>query len=235
MGRSTDFVKFIISKEASPYQLEDVFFEITPNQLLTLRELITNVKKRRGNEWIDKFYRQTIETGRPFRASITAGTKFITQFLNQQATRAQLKKWAPLLAHGAQLGWNMFRQTGQPARSAQSKRSKPKKKAKTEPSTSLESDVESEATAAAAASAAPVTEDGSSADDETSAADNDDDDSYTEAEKRLIGKHKKKKTRASLHSSPTAGKGQKRKSVFYLDSDSDSDDNGDDDDDTDDA
>lgn len=233
MGRSTDFVKFIISKEASPYQLEDVFFEITPNQLLTLRELITNVKKRRGNEWIDKFYRQTIETGRPFRASITAGTKFITQFLNQQATRAQLKKWAPLLAHGAQLGWNMFRQMGQPARSAQSKRSKPKKKAKTEPSTSLESDVESEATAAAAA--APLTEDGSSADDETSAADNDDDDSYTEAEKRLIGKPKKKKTRASLHSSPTAGKGQKRKSVFYLDSDSGSNDNGDDDDDTDDA
>ena len=227
MARSTEFVQFITSNEVSLYQLEDIFFEITPNQLLTLRELITNVKKRRGNEWISKFYRETIEKDRPYKATITAGTKFITQFLDQQATRAQLKKWAPLLAHGAQLGWNMFRQMGQPARSArsarsaQSKRSKPKKKAKTESSTSLESDVESEA--------APPAKDGSSADDETSAAedDDDDDDSYTEAEKKLIGKHKKKKTRPSLHSSPAAGKGQKRKSVFYLDSDSDDDDNAD--------
>jgi hypothetical protein len=105
------FVEFLVHG-ASDYQLEDVLYEISNDQLHCIREMLHNLQQHFGKGWIKNYVNQAkLNKTEPRPYSIKKCQTFVHQLLKRQASRARLRNYRRLVKYGLTLALKKFRKT----------------------------------------------------------------------------------------------------------------------------
>jgi len=112
-GDNRYFAEFV-AYNASVYQLEDLFYEITDGQLALVREILYNVVKNdQKNEWITTYIAEAPaekgSLGYRKAPTLSVALKIVKSVLKKTATRATLRRYCKLLQFGVKKGLKQYK------------------------------------------------------------------------------------------------------------------------------